>query len=102
MFHESTFPNDDISDNVIHGHVSTDSLSAGKDNTNTTIDNNIMIGKRMQRMHKQPNHLRDYHCYLTKGKTVDSMNKGKLYPIADSINYDKLSQSFKSFSLALS
>lgn len=70
-------------------------------NTGTTLPHNSApVIRQSTRLSKPPSYLKDYHCSLIHNTPLPSLSTK--YPLQNTISYDKLSPSFKAFTLNLS
>lgn len=69
-----------------------------EDKENNKMSGSIEISNRSKRISKQPQYLKDYHCFLAIKDKDFKKEKGILYPLSSILNYDRLSAWHKAFS----
>lgn len=100
-FVEHVFPyNDyDINENVDNGKKSSSEKNTENEDCEVNVEGN---SNKPPRTHKQPSYLRDYHFSLRNTGSIANLEDKKVHPVSKVLNYDRLSQEHKAYSLAIS
>lgn len=84
-FFENIFPYLEEKDSITEEVITHEEQREHNADQDKALNNN---SEKSKRQHKQPSYLQDYHCLLSKGVSIKTLEEGKLYPLSNVLSYN--------------